>query len=441
VPFAIMAPAGDATALAMGWLQDAGGSLSGDEEAADEGGELLLAVRPVTRGRFLGGRAKLLAMLVSAVALTCLSAQCLVGSRGAVASLGSLAGGGAAPAEASSASDIDAVVELSGTRRRRSSRRRQRLTINARRRRNFKGKLGETNKKLGQCDGDCNWKLVQNSHRYISMDDCPGRLKCFRHRTRPPGCSGKAEKDIGYCAKDPHAVLMIVSAKRSRTDFEIALSHHKTPRVVDMIAKSSGTMEYHLKNARTKGKAEFSYLRGLTGDYQYVVIQEYCRIPVYRSNRRRGAATQFKKSSAHLKALDTLVRKQGGKTVIFQSWGDRDNFDAEMPIIRKSIEIWQDHLTRRRRVHYSPKIAPMGDAYANIKKWSKKQFMGLFAKNNQYHETEAGRYLGAMVLYETVTGDSCVGLPGPVGTKFSKSKTKKFQLAAHHACQKVTRIR
>jgi len=338
----------------------------------------------------------------------------------------------------------DDTIELaSSRRRRRRNRRRNRrrrtalksgmlaIANNARRRRNW----GD-DKDLTACHGDCNWELKQTGDSYLTRDNCPNELKCFRWGV-PPGCSGKALSGWGYCYADQHTVLMIVSKKRSRTDLEILLSHAETPRSVDMIAVSKENLAWHLNRAlNVESSAQRTALtahgRRRVGSYKHVVIQEYIRIPVYRSDRRRNAGKEWEESKNSVVELDKMIRERGGQTVLFQTWASIDAFDEEMPTIKESYRRYQSALTRRRRVQYSPLIAPVGYAYLLWKKERPDQFLDLW-ESDLSHESELARYYTALVFYQTITGDTCVGLPGPVDMKLSSKDTQLLQELAHKA--------
>jgi len=103
-----------------------------------------------------------------------------------------------------------------------------------------------------------------------------------------------------------------------------------------------------------------------------------------------------------------------------------------MSSIKESYRRYQYSLTRRRRVEYSPLIAPVGYAYELWKQERPDQFTDLW-EADMSHESELARYYTALVFYETVTGQSCVGLPGPVDMQLSADDTQLLQELAHKA--------
>jgi len=205
-----------------------------------------------------------------------------------------------------------------------------------------------------------------------------------------------------------------------------------------MIAVSKQSLAYHLDLALNDEDSEqrtaltASNGRRRVGSYKHVVIQEYIRTPVYRSDRRRNAGKLWEESLEATVKLDAMIRELGGRTVLFQTWAKIDAWDAEMPSIKESYRRYQHALTRRRRVTYSPLIAPVGHAYDLWKQERPDQFLDLW-ESDKSSESELARYYTALVFYETITGDTCVGLPGPTDMRLSDENTRLLQELAHKA--------
>lgn len=257
----------------------------------------------------------------------------------------------------------------------------------------------------------------------------------------PPGCSGTSYDGVGYCYNDDKTVLMIVSKKRSRTDLEILFAKSDAPRSVDMIAYSRTNLTLHLDEAMKDDTPQAVALtttgRRRVGSYKHVVLQEYYRIPVYRSDRRRNAGNDFTKSKETIVKLDEMIRALGGRTVLMEPWGNYATIDADAPEIWESHRIYVEMLTQKSSsgdVTYKPLVAPCGHAYKLLKDDHPDLYEDLW-ESDKYHASETARYFGALVLFETISGTSAVGMSGPADITLPDSTLHILQSTVHKAVQ------
>lgn len=293
---------------------------------------------------------------------------------------------------------------------------------------------------LTLCHGDCNWELQKTGDIYVTRDNCPGDTQCFRWGV-PPGCSGTPYDGWGYCYNDEKTVLMMVSKKRSRTDLEILFAKSDAPRNVNMIAVSHATLKLQLdeamKDDTPQAVALTSNGRRRVGSYKHVVLQEYYRTPVFRSDRRRDAGKTFTESKEATVKLNEMIRARGGQTVLMEPWGNYATIDTDAPEIWESYKVYVEILTQKSstgEVTYQPLVAPCGHAYKLLKDDHPDLYEDLW-ESDKYHASEMARYFCALVLFESISATSAVGVAGPTDVTLPDGTVQILQDTTHKAVQ------
>ena len=196
----------------------------------------------------------------------------------------------------------------------------------------------------------------------------------------------------------PSIVAMFKASDNSNVEFEF-------------VAPGGKTLKQHFQNSKTVEKIR-------SGNWDYVVLQEQSQTPVvYRDKFVNGAID-----------LDLVIRKSGAKTIFYQTWGRRDGDKQNIDLfpsyesMQKELSKAYDSIVKRR----SAIIAPVGDAWAEIRATDKALGSSLYAKDGS-HPSSKGAFVAACVFYTVLTGDD----PATVdyNGKLSKDDANKIRKA------------
>ena len=167
------------------------------------------------------------------------------------------------------------------------------------------------------------------------------------------------------------------------------------PVATGMLAPGGMTLRGHLDG----GKAD-SAVRANRWDV--VVLQEQSALanPVRRGpSVEPGTPERF---HAAVRSLDSLVRRSGARTTLYQTWARADQPHHTQTIASAYETIAAD---------LGITLAPVGRAFAIAR--TERPDLALHVEDGS-HPTAAGSYLAACVLYATLTGRPANGLPGRV---------------------------
>lgn len=165
------------------------------------------------------------------------------------------------------------------------------------------------------------------------------------------------------------------------------------PIVTGMLAPGGMTLRGHLDGGRVD-----SAVRARRWDI--VVVQEQSALanPVRRgSSTEPGTPERF---HAAARTLDSLVRRSGARTVLYQTWAR-----ADQPQHTATIAAAYESLAAELGIA----MAPVGRAFAMAR--AERPDLQLHLEDGS-HPTAAGSYLAACVLYGTLTGRPVEGLSG-----------------------------
>jgi len=162
---------------------------------------------------------------------------------------------------------------------------------------------------------------------------------------------------------------------------------------VGMSAQGGWDLRDHLKKDRAANAIS-------SKKWQYVVLQEQSLLPAFQQARDEmmyPAAREF----------DSLIKKQGAKTVFFVTWG------YQMGVPQggiKSYEIMQDEIDKgysEIAKELDAMLAPVGTAWRIVAR--EHPDMKLWQGDGS-HPATRGTYLAACVFYATIFKESPVGL-------------------------------
>lgn len=115
------------------------------------------------------------------------------------------------------------------------------------------------------------------------------------------------------------------------------------------------------------------------------------------------------------------IRAAGARAALYMVWPSRAR-SADFPAVHTS------YLNAARAVNGL--FAPAGDAW--LRAWARDSTLALYSADD-FHPSALGTFLAALVLYETLSGKSVVGLPAPSGITLSPVLLRTLQEAAHDA--------
>lgn len=180
----------------------------------------------------------------------------------------------------------------------------------------------------------------------------------------------------------------------------------------------------HLLRAQTNGSPWQQALAKPEARWDWIVFQEQSQVAGFPEEQ--SDVTQSRTSAA---GLDDLAEARGAQTVWLLTWGRRDG-DSTNRDRYPDYRTMQDYLTEGYRAYREGTstearptwIAPAGPAFGIVHGdliaagsdplAAGSRFAKLYVEDGS-HPSAHGSYLTACVIYSTVTGDTCVGLPAP----------------------------
>jgi hypothetical protein len=144
------------------------------------------------------------------------------------------------------------------------------------------------------------------------------------------------------------------------------------------------------------------------GHWDYVILQEFSRKPVTDPIGSRASIRKFAEAAA----------RAGAKTILFENWtraGHDDDYEAMQRTYRTAAE------------ENGATLAPIGPAW-NAARAQRPDIQLLL---DDRHPTDAGTYLAAAVLYDTIYHKKSSALPASLlGPKLSADETKALRAFA-----------
>jgi hypothetical protein len=191
------------------------------------------------------------------------------------------------------------------------------------------------------------------------------------------------------------------------------------PQMVSDIAEAAGTpriltgavtaANVSLEDHWQSGEARAAIARG---GWNVVVLQQGPSSLPESQVLLRGSARRF--------GLE--IRKSGAKPALYMVWPSKARF--------RDFDGVSTSYTRA-AADVEGMLLPAGDAWRAA--WQRDADLPLYG-GDQFHPSRLGTYLAALVIYETLTGRTTVGLPAGVkGKEFTPACVRLLQEAAHEA--------
>ncbi len=162
-----------------------------------------------------------------------------------------------------------------------------------------------------------------------------------------------------------------------------------------------------------------------TGDWDLVVLQEQSQLPSLP-----GLEEEFLRAGVQ---LDAAIRKAGGSSMLFETWGRRDGDKANRQV-NPDFATMQKRLTAayaKLGERTETPVAPIGQAWAIVQEQSPELFKKLYTGDGS-HPSLHGAYLSGAVIYAQVTGAD----PREITTQprgINRADAAKLRAAAHTA--------
>lgn len=141
-----------------------------------------------------------------------------------------------------------------------------------------------------------------------------------------------------------------------------------------------------------------------TGNYTWVILQDQSQTPSLIPEETLRFAKQWSE----------LAQQHNTSVIFFLTWAHATSNTANRPEL---IQDMQDKTTRtycQAAIDNNATIAPVGEAWrAWYNKFPTKPLHG----SDGSHPNTSGSYLAACIFYQTITGESPVGLPGVKGIR------------------------
>ncbi|MEM7475755.1 MAG: DUF4886 domain-containing protein [Planctomycetota bacterium] len=175
---------------------------------------------------------------------------------------------------------------------------------------------------------------------------------------------------------------------------------------LEFIAPGGCTLARHLQNGKTVEKIAQQ-------EWDFVVLQEQSQTPAVFREKFIDSA----------KALDDLIKRTGAKTLFYQTWGRRDG-DKQNPELLATYSAMQKALSDAyfsATEQCSAQIAPVGDAWAEIRSSNSKLGEELYARDGS-HPSRKGAYLAASVMFAVITSEHPMKVPYNGGLEEEEAK-------------------
>lgn len=181
--------------------------------------------------------------------------------------------------------------------------------------------------------------------------------------------------------------------------------------VVDVVAAGGQTLSDHATSTSTLERIE-------ARNWDYVIIQEQSVIPAKQSEREQQMYLPAR-------ILDKAIRENGGKTIMFMTWGRRDGLASEgfPDFASMQAQLSAGYLGIGEELDAI--VAPVGIAWQNAAARSSQWELW---DSDGSHPSKNGSYLAACVFYATIREESPEGLAYPAG--LSKETAQFLQAAA-----------
>lgn len=179
---------------------------------------------------------------------------------------------------------------------------------------------------------------------------------------------------------------------------------------------------HSLSQAANEKDVEGARVRYLltTQKWDYVILQERHNYPIAKPQRMTKA----------VKKLEPYIKAAGAEMILFMTWApDKGHVDYRK--FRKKVPSKAVYYEKLKNYFYdlaeetNAVVAPVGTAFYRCQK----QFPGIrLLRKDHSHPVQAGSYLSACVIYETIFKKSPVGLS--YKGNFTVKKAKKLQKIA-----------
>ncbi len=157
---------------------------------------------------------------------------------------------------------------------------------------------------------------------------------------------------------------------------------------IDQCTGEGAGLEWHWKNATTRNAIAEK-------PWDYIVLQD-------RSGGPLEEPESFKKYAG---LLDTEIRMQGARTLLFMTWANRSRPDTQKVLT---------HAYRMAARKLKAGLAPVGLAWEAVRRMDPK--IELYHRDGR-HASPTGSYLTACVFYSVICKKSPQGLPGSFNYK------------------------
>jgi uncharacterized protein DUF4886 len=193
--------------------------------------------------------------------------------------------------------------------------------------------------------------------------------------------------------------------------------YHDLPKMIAELAKAGKqrpmrheretpggcTLEKHWKDGKALAKIQ-------ARKWDFVVLQDQSQTPLLK----RDSMFEYGKK------FDAEIKKQGAKTILYQTWALQNKPDDQAAISKAYLDLSNE---------LKSQIAPVGNAWEAALKANGKLVLH---EKDKKHPNVTGTYLAACVFYGTIYGKSPEGLPGSIG-KLTDEEARPLQAIAWKA--------
>ena len=183
-------------------------------------------------------------------------------------------------------------------------------------------------------------------------------------------CSSNAEEP----ASEPLRILLVGNSYTNGSWLAITgVFKAEDPKIV---------LEKHTAGGATLGRwAKDGELleRIRNGNWDFVVLQEQSQIPSLSEKEVMGFVTA-------VGSLDRMIKESEARTVLLMTWGRRDG-DKQNAQLNPDFETMQERLSKSYRDaanKHDALLAPVGDAFAQIKKNNPELFPSLYKDDGSH---------------------------------------------------------